>query len=67
MEGKNSKSDSYIVREAENIIEKYLKKRELRDIKNYYILEEKYERLKIISVALFATSSIGIILSLIIK
>ena len=67
MDGKNSKSDSYIVREAENIIEKYLKKRELRDIKNYYILEEKYERLKIISVALFATSSIGIILSLIIK
>lgn len=67
MEGKNSKSDSYIVREAEHIIEKYLKKRELRDIKNYYILEEKYERLKIISVALFATSSIGIILSLIIK
>ena len=67
MEGKNSKSDSYIVREAENIIEKYLKKRELRDIKNYYILEEKYERLKIISIALFATSSIGIILSLIIK
>lgn len=67
MKGKNSKSDSYIVREAENIIEKYLKKRELRDIKNYYILEEKYERLKIISVALFATGSIGIILSLIIK
>ena len=67
MEGKNSKSDSYIVREAEGIIEKYLKKRELRDIKNYYILEEKYERLKIISVALFTTSSIGIILSLIIK
>ncbi len=67
MEGKNSKSDSYIVKEAENIIEKYLKKRELRDIKNYYILEEKYERLKIISIALFATSSIGIILSLIIK
>lgn len=67
MEGKNSKSDSYIVKEAENIIEKYLKKRELRNVKNYYILEEKYERLKIISVALFATSSIGIILSLIIK
>lgn len=67
MEGKNSKSDSYIVKEAENIIEKYLEKRELRDIKNYYILEEKYERLKIISIALFATSSIGIILSLIIK
>ena len=67
MEGKNSKSDSYIVREAENIIEKYLKKRDLRDIQNYYILQEKYEKLKIISIALFATSSIGIILSFIIK
>lgn len=67
MEGKNSKSDSYIVREAESIIEKYLKKRKLQDVENYYILEEKYERLKIISVALFATSSIGILLSLIIK
>ena len=38
MDNKNSKSDSYVVREAENIIENYLRDRELSDIKNYYNL-----------------------------
>ena len=67
MNNKNSKSESYIVREAENIIEKYLNDREMCDIKNYYHLREKYERLKILTVAMFVTFSIGMLLNIIIK
>lgn len=65
MENKNSKSDSYLIREAENIIENYLKKRELSDIDKYYELKEKYERLKIISIAIMITSMLVAILSVI--
>ena len=67
MNNKNSKSESYIVREAENIIEKYLNDREMCDIKNYYHLREKYERLKILTVAMFVTFCIGMLLNIIIK
>jgi len=67
MDNKNSKSDSYVVREAENIIENYLRDRELSDIKNYYHLKEKYERLKILTIAMFITCFIGTLLSVIIK
>ena len=49
MENKNSKSESYIVREAENIIENYLREREMCDINKLYKLMEKYERLKILT------------------
>ena len=65
MDNKNSKSDSYVVREAENIIENYLRDRELSDIKNYYHLSEKYERLKILSIAMFIVFSIGMLLNII--
>ena len=65
MENKNSKSDSYVVREAENIIENYLKNRELSDIKNYYQLKEKYERLRILTIAVMITTFIGTLLSII--
>ena len=65
MENKNSKSDSYLIREAENIIENYLKKRELSDINKYYELKEKYERLKILSIAIMITSILGALLSVI--
>ena len=41
MQNKNSKSKSYIVREAENIIDKYIDNREMSDIKKYYDLKEK--------------------------
>lgn len=67
MQNKNSKSKSYIVREAENIIEKYIEDRELRDIQKYYKLKDKYERLKILTFAVFLTSSIGILLDIILK
>ena len=63
MDNKNSKSESYIVREAENVIEDYLRERELSDIKRYYDLKDKYERLKILTVAMFITLFIGTLLS----
>ncbi len=63
----NSKSESYIVREAENIIEKYLEKRNEYNEISFYKLKEKYERLKILSIAIFATSSIGLLLNIILK
>ena len=67
MQNKNFKSKSYIVREAENIIEKYIEDREMCDIKKYYNLKEKYERLKILTIAIFITSSIGILLDIFLK
>ena len=61
MEEKNFKSDSYVVREAENIIEKYLRDRELSDMKKYYNLKEKYGRLKIVTIAMFVTCCFAIL------
>ena len=65
MQNKNSKSESYIVREAENIIEKYLESRELSDIKKYYQLNEKYKKLRILTAVVLITFFIGMILSII--
>lgn len=62
---KNPKSESYIIKEAEHIIENYLKNRE-EDYNNSYY-KEKYERLKILSIAMSVVVSIGILLSIIIK
>ena len=67
MDNKNSKSDSYVVREAENIIENYLRDREMSDIKKYYNLREKYDRLKILTIAMFITTVIGMFLNIILK
>ena len=67
MDNKNSKSDSYVVREAENIIENYLRDREMSDIKRYYNLREKYDRLKILTIAMFVTTVIGMFLNIILK
>lgn len=65
MQNKNSKSKNHIVREAENIIEKYLNDREMSDIKRYYDLKERYERLKILTIAIFITFSISMLLNII--
>lgn len=65
MQNKNSKSKSYIVREAENIIDKYIDNREMSDIKKYYDLKEKYDRLKILTTAMFITFSISILMNII--
>ena len=67
MQNKNSKSESYIVREAENIIEKYLINRELSDIKKYYKLKEKYEKMRLLTIATLITFITGIALSIILK
>ena len=64
MKNRNSKSESYIVREAEGIIEKYLSNRELGNIKKYYQLKEKYEKLKILAVITFATFIASMILNI---
>lgn len=64
MNNKNSKSNSYIVREAELVIENYLKNREKGNIESYQILKQKYERLKILAIAIFFTSTLGILLNL---
>ena len=65
MQNKNSKSKNHIVREAENIIEKYLNDREMSDLKRYYDLKERYERLKILTIAIFITFSISMLLNII--
>ena len=65
MQNKNSKSKSYIVREAENIIDKYIDNREMCDIKKYYDLKEKYDRLKILTTEMFITFSIGMLINIV--
>lgn len=65
MQNKNSKSKNHVVREAENIIEKYLNDREMSDIKRYYDLKEKHERLKILTIAIFITFGISMLLNII--
>lgn len=59
---KNPKSESYIIKEAENVIENYLKTRENKENN---LLKEKYERLKITSIAMGIVGAIGILLSII--
>jgi len=67
MKNKNSKSESFIVREAENIIEKYLANRELGNVKKYYQLKEKYEKLRILSILIFTIFIISMILNIFFK
>ncbi len=61
---KNPKSESYIIKEAENVIENYLKTRENKENN---LLKEKYERLKITSIAMGIVGLIGILISVIFK
>ena len=67
MGNKNSKSNSYIVREAEMIIEDYLEKREMSEIERYKVLKEKYERLKTLEIVIFIVTAIGILINIVIK
>lgn len=59
---KNPKSESYIIKEAENVIEEYVKNREENNLIDY---KEKYERLKILSVVLGIIIVIGALISII--
>ena len=62
---KNPKSESNIESEAENIIAEYVKNREKNNQES--IFQEKYERLKILSIALGIVGSLGILVSIILK
>ena len=64
MQNKNSKSDGYIVRKAENIIEDYLNNRELSNINKYYQLKEKYEKLRIVTLVTTITFVISTLLNI---
>lgn len=56
-------SNSYILRQAENIIDDYAKnKHGKQDACNY---KEKYERLKILSIAMGIVGSLGILFMII--
>ena len=61
---RDPKSNSYIIKEAESIIEKYLKNRE--EISNIDY-KEKYIRLKILSIAMGIVGSLGILFAIIFK
>ncbi len=61
---KEPKQNSYIIKEAESIIDSYLKNREGKE-ESYY--REKYFRLKILSIAMGIVFSIGILISIILK
>ena len=63
---KEQKSSSFIIRQAENIIDDYEKNKK-KDKHNIYFYKEKYERLKILRIALGFVGSIGILISIVIK
>ena len=63
--GKEQNSNSYIIRQAENIIDDYAKNKQNKHDIYYY--KEKYERLKILSIAMGVVTSLGILFSLIFK
>ena len=61
---KEPKQNSYIIKEAESIIDSYLKNREEKE-ESYY--REKYFRLKILSIAMGIVFSILFLISIILK
>ena len=62
MENKGYSSNNPIIYEAERIIENYVKERKMGDIEKYYRLKEKYERLKILTIAISVVSSMGLLI-----
>lgn len=63
--GKEQKSNNYIIRQAENIIDDYAKNKHIKH--DVYFYKEKYERLKILSIAIGVVSTIGILFTVIFK
>ena len=61
--GKNS--NSYIIRQAENIIDDYAKNKQNKHDIYYY--KERYERLRILSIAIGIVSFLGILFTVIFK
>ena len=62
---RDPKSNSYIIKEAESIIDNYLKNRE--EEKDNIDYQEKYLWLKILSIALGIVGSLGILFTIIFK
>lgn len=63
---KSPKSESYIIKEAQNVIEDYVKRKEENDVENE-IWKEKYERLKVLTIGIGIAQSIIILVNLILK
>lgn len=63
---KSPKSESYIIKEAQNIIEDYVKRKEENDGENE-IWKEKYERLKVLTIGIAIAQSIMILVNIILK
>ena len=64
---KSPKSESYIIKEAQNVIEEYIKRKQEIKSNKTNIWKEKYERLKILTIAMFTAQSILILLNLILE
>ena len=62
---KEFKQNSFIMRQAENIIDDYTKNKKVKYDVYYY--KEKYERLKILSIAISVVSAFGILFTVIFK
>ncbi len=63
---KSPKSESYIIKEAQNVIEDYVKRKEENDGENE-IWKEKYERLKVLTIGIAIAQSIMILVNIILK
>ncbi len=63
--GKEQNSNSYIIRQAENIIDDYAKNKKSKHDIYYY--KDKYERLKILSIIVSIVSALGILFTVIFK
>ena len=63
--GNEQNSNSYIIRQAENIIDDYVKNKQSKH--NIYYYKEKYERLKILSIIMGIVSVLGILFTILFK
>lgn len=63
---KSPKSESYIIKEAQNVINEYVKRK--KDNKDeIVILKEKYERLKILTIGVIMAQAIILLINIISK
>lgn len=63
---KSPKSESYIIKEAQNVINEYVKRKE-ESKDETKVLKEKYERLKILTIGIIIAQSIMLLINIISK
>ena len=63
---KSPKSESYIMKEAQNLINEYVKRKE-ESKDETKVLKEKYERLKILTIGIIIAQSIMLLINIISK